>query len=81
MFGTDVRNKKHAYLGYCGIAAGCVCCTGAHVSHTHAESSPNSVEETAQQLRVNLYRGLNVDVNTTWPQMLCVTIYLSHAFE
>lgn len=47
MFTTAVcvRGDNIAHLGYCEIAAGCGCCTGALASHTRAESSPNSAEK------------------------------------
>lgn len=43
-----VRDKL-AHLGYCGIAAGCGCCTAERASHIHAASSPNSAEQQQQK--------------------------------
>lgn len=52
------RKDKLAHLGYCGIAAGCGCCTAALVSHTRAESSPNSAENTAKVRQGDTAGGL-----------------------
>ncbi len=57
MFSTGVRGRL-AHLGYCGIAAGCGCCTAAHASHTLAESSPNSAEGKKDSTQVRTMPGL-----------------------